>query len=144
MTDLEPIHWQGWALIAPDGSLRRVYSSEELADAYRCGDEELQEVKVFPIDTSVPASGGSEEPATDEIRYPVTEFIDGKLTVTGYEVIAPEEHAEHSRHIAEVDAGFYWTLLDGWMVPSEKLYARDKRAAHYFGALPGREPETGT
>lgn len=72
----------------------------------------------------LPRAGQPREP-----RYPITEFIDGKLTVTGYYTPTTEEHAEHERRMAEVDAGFYWTLLDGWMVPSKKLFQRDGERA---------------
>jgi|GEM_PF-5327764 len=49
----EPIHWRRWGVFGPEGDLRRICLTEGIACETACGDEDVQEVKVFPVDTHV-------------------------------------------------------------------------------------------
>ncbi len=52
---LKPVHWHRWAVIGPDGDCRRLCLTEGDACETACGDEEVQEVAVYPVDAPAPA-----------------------------------------------------------------------------------------
>ena len=52
---LKPVHWRRWAVIGPDGDCRRLCLTEGDACETACGDEEVQEVAVYPVDAPAPA-----------------------------------------------------------------------------------------
>ena len=52
---LKPVHWRRWAVIGPDGDCRRLCLTDGDAWETACGDEEVQEVAVYPVDAPAPA-----------------------------------------------------------------------------------------
>lgn len=50
---LQPVHWRRWVVLGPEGELRRFCLTEGEACETACGDEDVQEVAIYPVDHDV-------------------------------------------------------------------------------------------
>lgn len=65
---IKPVHWRRWAVIGPDGDARRICMTEGDACETACGDEEVQEVAVYPVDAPAPAVRTPDAEPLPEVR----------------------------------------------------------------------------
>ncbi len=79
--DLRPVHWRRWAVLSPEGEPRRFCLTEGDADETACGDEDVQEVAVYPVDAAGPQGRG--EVSAEESPITDAERIDAIATTVG-------------------------------------------------------------
>ena len=51
---LQPVHWLRWAVLSPEGEPRRYCLTEGQACETACGDEDVMEVAIYPVDAVTP------------------------------------------------------------------------------------------
>ena len=80
---LKPVHWRRWAVIGPDGDCRRLCLTEGDACETACGDEEVQEVAVYPVDAPAPAVRWEDDETVKAARRAALQAIVDGLRAVG-------------------------------------------------------------